>query len=210
MLLGCLGLLLVLSCRAQTFAEWFKQNSTRLKYCGRQIAALQAYLGELEKGYQISDAGLRAISDSKQGEYNSQNTYYASLWEINPSLGQLGEVAEIAALQAAIIQRFREALARYRRDGMLGADRLAYIGQVYSNLLQAGLADVQGLADVLTAHDWQMTDDQRIGRIRELDAAMRDRYAFTLSFTDRADMLERQQASELAAVGTVKAFYGVP
>src|SRR5579859_6855444 len=209
-ILGCLGLLLVFTSRAQTFSEWFRQNSTRLKYYAKQIAALQVYLGELKKGYQISDGGLGSISDSKQEEYNSHNTYYASLREISPSLGQLGEVAEIAALQLAIMQRFTEALARYRRDGMLGADRLAYIGRVYSTLLLAGLADVQTLAEMLTAHDCQMTDDQRMGRIRELDAALRDRYAFTLSFTDGTDMLERQLVVERAGVGTVKALYGVP
>lgn len=210
MVLGCLGLLLVLQGRAQTFAEWFKQNSTRLKYYAKQIAALEVYLSQLQKGYQITDVGLRAIGDSKQGEFDLHTGYYASLEEINPALGKLGEVAEIAVLQAAIIQRFTDALARYRRDGVLAADRLTYIGQVYSNLLQAGLSDVQVLVDVLTEDNWQMSDDQRMSKIREVDTTMRERYSFTLAFTDRTDMLERQLVAERAGVGTMKALYGIP
>lgn len=201
---------LSLAGRTQTFAEWFKQNSTRLKYYAKQIAALQVYLGELDKGYQIADGGLGAIGDGKQREYGLHSDYYASLGQINPALRQLGEVAEIAALQAAIIQRFTDALARYRRDGLLGIDRLAYIGQTYSNLLQAGLVDAGVLVDVLAADNWRMTDDQRLARIREIDAAMRDRYSFTLAFTDQTDMLERQLAAEQAGVGTVRALYGIP
>jgi len=210
MILGFFGLLLALPGRSQTFAEWFKQNSTRLKYYGKQIAALQGYLGELEKGYGIADVGLGLIGDGKQGEYDLHSNYYASLGKVNPVLWQLGEVTEIAALQATIIQRFTEALARYRRDGMLGADRLTYIAQVYNNLLQAGLADAKVLADVLTAGDWQMTDDERMGTIREVLAGMKDRYSFTVAFTDRTDLLERQMVAERAGVGIVGALYGVP
>jgi hypothetical protein len=210
MIIGCTLLLGTITVKAQTFSEWFNQNSTRLKYYGQQIAAFQVYIGELEKGNRASAAGLGAISASKKGEYDLHNGYYSSLGEINPVLGKMGEVAEIVRLQAAIIQRFTNALARYRAGGFLGPDQVIYIWQTYRNVLQAVLADVTLLMAVLTAYDYQMTDDQRMGRIRELDMAMRDRYAFTLAFTDGTDLLEQQQAAELAEVGNLKAFYGVP
>lgn len=203
-----LGLLLVFPGRAQTFAEWFKQNSTRLKYYARQVAALQVYAAELEKELQVSDAGLMAISGSKQGEYDLHQGYYASLESVNPAVAQMPEVAEIRDLQAAIVQRFSTALNRYRSDGVLGADRVATVEQTYSAVLQAGSSDVTALAAVLTPNNWQMTDDQRIARIRELDAAMRQRYAFTLAYTDRADLLELEMAAEGGEIGTVKGLYG--
>lgn len=208
MVIAGLGLLLVLPGRAQTFAEWFKQNSTRLKYYARQIAALQIYAGELEKELQVSDAGLTAISGSKQGEYDLHQGYYASLEDINPAVGQMPEVAEIRDLQAAIMQRFSMALSRYRSDGVLGADRVATVEQAYSAVLQACSSDVAALAAVLTTGNWQMTDDQRIARIRGLDAAMRQRYAFTMAFTGRADLLELEIATESGEIGTVNGLYG--
>ena len=210
MVFGWFALLVGLPGRAQTFAEWFKQNSTRLKYYAQQVEALQLYLGQLEKGYQVSDAGLATISGCKQGEFDLHQGYYASLGEINPAVGWSDEVTEITALQTAIIQRFTDALTRYRADGVLSADRLGYMAQVYSTVLQAGLVDEEALAGVLKAGNWQMTDDQRLGRIRALDAAMKDRYAFTLAFTDRADLLERQQVAEGANIGSVMGLYGVP
>jgi hypothetical protein len=210
MIMGCVLLLGMLPGKAQTFAEWFNQNGTRLKYYAQQIAAFQAYLGELQKGYGISDDGLGAISGGKQAEFGMHKDYYTSLGEINPVLGKMGEVAEMISLQAAIIQQFTSALARYQTDGLLGVDRLTYISQVYGNVLQAGLADVEVLTKVLTAQDFQMTDDQRLGRIKALDVATRDRYAFTLAFMDETDVLEQQQASELSEVGTLKAYYGIP
>jgi hypothetical protein len=56
---------MIVSGRAQTFAEWFQQNSTRLKYYGQQIAELEVWLQELKKGYSIADAGIGSINGSK-------------------------------------------------------------------------------------------------------------------------------------------------
>ena len=40
--------------RAQTFAEWFRQSATQKKYLLQQIAALQVYIGYVQKGYSIA------------------------------------------------------------------------------------------------------------------------------------------------------------
>jgi hypothetical protein len=209
-LTGCVGLLMMLSGRAQTFAEWFQQNSTRLKYYGQQIAELEVWLQELKKGYSITDAGIGSINGSKQGEYDLHGAYYSSLLAINPDVGQLGEVAEIVELQAAIIKRFTDALSGYRANGRFGADYLGYIQNVYGNVLQAGVADVAVLTDLLTAGGLQLTDDQRMSRILELDAGMRERYRFALAFTNRADLLGRQAAAQQADIGAVRGIYGIP
>jgi hypothetical protein len=209
-LVGCLGLLMMVTGRAQTFAELFQQNSTRLKYYGQQIAELGIYLQELKKGYGIVDAGIGSINGSKQGEYDLHGTYYASLGAINPAVGQLGEVAEIIVLQAAIIKRFTDALSGYRASGQFGANALGYIQNVYGNILQAGISDVAVLTELLTGGDLQLTDDQRMSRILELDAGMMDRYRFTLAFTDRADLLGMQAAVQQADIGAVRGIYGIP
>ena len=209
-LTGCLLLSAVMPAKAQTFAEWFQQNSTRLKYYGQQIAELEVWLQELNKGYSIVDAALGSINGSKQGEYELHGAYYSSLGAVNPAVGQLGEVAEIAALQAAIIKRFTDALSRYRAGGRFGADYLGYIQDVYGNILQAGISDVAVLTDLLTGGDLQLTDDQRMSRIVELDAGMRDRYRFTLAFTDRADLFGTQAAAQQAGIGAVRGIYGIP
>jgi hypothetical protein len=77
-------------------------------------------------------------------------------------------------------------------------------------VLEAGLADAAALAELLTPDKLNLTDDQRMGRIRDLDSGTRDRYAFTLAFTDRTDVLQQQAAGEAVDVGVVKGLYGIP
>jgi hypothetical protein len=196
--------------RAQTFAEWFQQNKTRLEYYAQQIAALQTYIGYAEKGYGIVESGLSTIGGIKNGEFNLHNAFYSSLESINPAVGKMAEVAEVLALQAATITRLRDALSRYRQGGGLGADEVSLAGQLYQSVLNAVTQDVGTLVEVLTANNWQMTDDERMARVHSLDAEARERYQVVAGFTNQADLLSMQRGVQAAQVGTVDALYGLP
>jgi hypothetical protein len=208
-----IGLLLVGIClmgKAQSFDEWFRQNSTRLKYYEEQVVALQTYIGLAEKGYNIVESGLNSIRDLKNGEFNLHNAFYTALGSINPAIGNMGEVLEILALQAAILERFTTALSRYRQSGNFRGGELDYIGKVYSLMVQDGLADVNMLTDILTANTMKMSDDERMGRIGALDVSVKDRYAFAVSFTNQADMLSMNRQKQALDAGVVKGLYGLP
>ena len=69
---------------AQTWAEWFRQNSTQKKYLLQQIAALSVYSGYLGKGYLVARNGLSVIQQLRQGEVNLHDTHFKSLVALNP------------------------------------------------------------------------------------------------------------------------------
>ena len=121
----------------------------------------------------------------------------------------MGEVAEIVALQLAIVERFKTALSRYGQEKGLGENEVAYISNVYAAVLADGLADVNTLLELLTADKLTMTDDQRVDRVRGLDDAMKARYAFTTGFTEQADLLGLQRQAVGTDGGTVKGLYGL-
>jgi len=203
-------LLVAGACRAQTTAEWLEQNKTRLKYYEQQIVTLQTYIGYAQKGYSIMESGLNTISELKSGEFNLHNAFYNSLEAVNPAIGNMGEVLEIVALQAAIVERFTTALSRYRQTTGLHADEVTYIGNVYALVLSDGIADISSLIDIITANKLKMSDDQRMAQIRDLDRSMKDRYSFTTGFTDQADWLSLQRQMDGGDVGTIKGLYGLP
>jgi hypothetical protein len=210
MILGVVLVGMGLAGRAQTFDEWFEQNSTRKKYNEEQIAAWQVYIGVLEKGYSIVESGLGTIRGIKTGEFNLHSAFYTSLETVSPVVANMGEVAEIAALQAAIVKRFTAALARYRETGGLTGGEVAYISEVYAEILKEGLADVSALSDILTSGTLQLSDDQRMDRVQVLDDHMRARYLATLAITDQADELSMVRTAQGVDVETLKAIYGLP
>lgn len=194
---------LVRVCQAQTFDEWFEQNKTRKQYNEAQISALQTYIGVAEKGWALMESGLGAIKEIKSGEFSLHGSFYASLLAINPAIAGMGEVADIIVLQAAMVTRFKNALAGYAGQ----ADLVSEVGRVYQAMVSEGLADVNALIDLVTADRLQMTDDQRAAGVRALDERMRERYAVTQEVTGEADLLSMQRAWDSADRQAVLGLY---
>ncbi len=90
-------------CKAQTFAEWFKQKETQKRYLIQQIAAFQAYLGYVQKGFSIAQKGLSTISNIKKGDFNLHKDFFASLKSINPKIRNYAKVADIVRFQLQIV-----------------------------------------------------------------------------------------------------------
>ncbi|HEV9036269.1 MAG TPA: hypothetical protein VGQ51_06615, partial [Puia sp.] len=202
--LGILGAAMVKAVRAQTFAEWFQQNSTRLKYYAGQVAALQAYLGQMQQGFQITSSGLGDIGSLKNDEFALHSNQYSSLTTVNPAVSSMGEVMEIVALARASSTRLISAMNRYRRDGMLTTDQLNLVRELFKTAIGAELQDVEMLKTLLTNNVLQLTDDQRVSRVLAIHTSVRQRYGFVLSMTDRIDLFERQLSEALAQMATVE------
>jgi len=209
-MVGIACLLMAVSCRAQLLGGFFDQNATRKQDNEQQIAALGTFITVAEKGYSIVESGLSTIKGLKTGEFNLHSTFYSSLSSVNPAIGNMGEVAEIVALQVATLERVNAALARYRAAGALGSDEVTAVSQVLQMALNAAISDVGMLIQIVTPGKLQMTDDQRMGRIRDLDAEARSRYVTVAGVTDQADLLSLQRQAAAADIGTVQGLYGIP
>jgi hypothetical protein len=195
--------------RSQTYAEWFDQNATRKQYNEQQIAALGTFITVAEKGYSIVESGLSTIKGIKTGEFNLHSNFYASLESINPAIGNMGEIAEIVSLQLATAERINAALSRYEQNDAIGKDEVTALSKVFQAIVSAGISDVNTLIQIITAGKFQLTDDQRIGYIRELDTSARARYELAAGMTDQADLVSLQRQAELAQAGSIIGLYGL-
>lgn len=184
-------------------AQFFSQNSSRIKDYEEQIGEMEAYLAVAAKGFSVVQSGLQTIQEAKQGEFGLHEAFYGSLGEINPAVSGLAEVAEITALDAATVRRFSAVLAR---PGLGGSD-LAAIGEVYAAVVSLCLADVVELTEVLTSGDLTMTDDQRVSRIDVVYRGALARYRFAVSYTDQAALLAGQRSGALSEIGLLKGLY---
>jgi hypothetical protein len=209
MLLG-LAVVLVGRCEAQFLGGIFNQGATQLQEYEQQIAALQLYIGKLEKGYKIVETGLADIKAINQGEFNLHQAFFSSLAAVNPKISNMAEVAEILALQVEIVEGFSGAIKRWQSGGRLSSGELGFIGQVYSTVCRAGLDDLQDLLNLTTPGKLTMPDDQRILRIQALDGDMKQQYVFSQQFSARTDMLVGQRQAEGTDAGVMQQIYGLP
>ena len=185
---ACLG-----KSKAQFLGGIFDQHATELKYYETQIAYLELYIGYLEKGYKIAQAGLTEIADIKKGEFNLHQTFFSSLAAVNPSISGYARVADIITMQLAIVSQFKKTL---QQTSHFSASEISYLQSVYSNLSNECSKSLTELISIITGGSLTMHDDERIKRIDNIYGDMKDKYAFSQSFTSEASVLAAQRAYE--------------
>ena len=95
-LIGILGLFL--RGRAQSFAEWFAQNKTEIKYLRAQVLALKEEDEVLDDGYAIDENGLTRIGSDKLADIRLHADYFSTLENVNPVIKADPRVNEILEL----------------------------------------------------------------------------------------------------------------
>ncbi|MFT4152241.1 hypothetical protein [Parafilimonas sp.] len=202
-------MVLASAAHAQTFAEWFQQKKTQKKYLIRQIAALQVYIGYLQKGYKIAKDGLNTIGDFTQGEFNLHTDYFNSLKSVNPNVKRYAKVAGIITLQVKIVQNYNRAIKQLKSSAAFSGDELSYIGKVFSNLLDDCAGTLDELIAVTADGKLEMKDDERLKRIDKLYSDMQDEFTFSRSFGDDAKTLAASRLQEESDMQTLRALTGI-
>jgi hypothetical protein len=179
--------------KAQGLSNFFSQSEADIKYMLAQISALQAYIGNAEKGYSIAQKGLTFIGDLKKGEFDLHSTFFSSLSAVNPSIKNYSKVADIISYQLSIISSFKKIL---QLKNMSPAE-VTYLNTVYNNMSDACSKSLTDLINIITDNTYHMTDNQRMGRIDAIYSDMQNKYAFTQSFTSDANLLAAQRQNEL-------------
>ena len=175
--------------KAQVLAELFQQGQTQTKYLMQQIAALQVYIGYVQKGYTIAQKGLGDIGNIKKGDIDLHAGYFHSLKSVNPKVRSYSKVVAIIRLQTDILKVYRDATNAIGKSGLFNIEEERYVASVYEKLLDDCAATIDELTMVTTDGKVQMTDDERIKRIDAIYADMQGKYGFVRSFSDQARIL---------------------
>lgn len=194
---------------AQTFSEWFQQKETQKKYLLQQIAALQVYIGHVQKGYAITKQGLLTISDLKEGVLNVHSDHFQSLKAVNGRIGNYSRVVDVIAMQVKVITTCKDALKGMKRSGAFNNDEINYASGVYNRLLEDCLKTVEALIAVTTSGELAMKDEERLKQIDNLYADMQSKYTFANAFSDEVSLHAAARVREQSDIQTTKVLHGI-
>lgn len=189
-------------CQAQTWNEWFNQKKTQKKYLIQQITALEVYLGYVKKGYEIAHDGLTLIGDIKDGNFSLHKDYFTSLEKVNPVIHKSSKAAYAFALQNLIKREIESQYQSSRKDANFTAGEMHYLTAVYANLNNECDASVDELTSLLTDHNLQMQDNQRLDGIDRICENLKSMYSFLRTFNP--SLLSMQRNSEKSSIESMK------
>ena len=197
------------SSKSQNFDEWFKQKKTQKKYLVQQIAALQLYIGFVQKGYALAKSGLNTISDIKNGEFNLHDEFFKSLKDVNPSIRNYVKVAGIIDLQIKIMQTCNRTFKRVKESNAFNAEEMSYILRVSGRLTDDCAQITDELVTIITAGKLEMKDDERLKSIERLYGLMQDNYTFCVSFGSETILLAAARMKEKNDVQASRSLNGI-
>ncbi|MBN8880519.1 MAG: hypothetical protein J0I32_23450 [Sphingobacteriales bacterium] len=210
----CLALFLFLlfsaiGSQAQTFSEWFKQKKTQIKYLVQQIAANQAYIEQLQKGYRIARQGLNFIGDIKDGHFRLDERFFASLSAVSSEIRNYKKVGEIIAMNARIIRLSQSTLKDVKESSLFSESEQQYVSQVVNGLLDGCIDLTEGLMLVITPSQLKLSDDERLRRIDGLHEEVKQQDAFMQSFSSECQVLALQKQREQREASLIRKIYGI-
>lgn len=198
-----------MTANGQTFAELFKQKKTQKKYLIQQIAALKVYGSYLEKGYAIAREGLEIIGALKDGELNLHRAFFHSLESVSPPVKAYARVADIVALQAALVRDCNRVAKQLSRHDFFNPQERDYLYGVFDQLLADGLATVNALMLVISPGKLQMTEAGRLDRIDRLYKSTRAQCVFSKKFIRQIKGMAAYRKHQQRDALTGYALYGI-
>jgi hypothetical protein len=174
-----------------------------------KLTQFKAILSDMKKGYQIYQQGYGTISNLSKGNFDLHNIYLTGLMAVNPAVRNNPRVSQIVGQQDDIISEYKGYASLFRQSGSFHGDELSYFNNVYNQLVRQSNANIDELANVITAGHLRMSDDDRLRAIDRIYLSSSDQLQFLRYFNRKAVMLSLQRSKDLTETQTLKRLYGI-
>jgi DNA repair ATPase RecN len=174
-----------------------------------KLSQLKSILSDLYKGYEILKTGYTTIKDISEGNFNLHKAFLDGLLAVSPIVQKYERVADIIDLQARIVKEYKAAMNRYQQNAHFNPDELEYIGNIYSNLVDKSVKNLENLISVLTAGELRMNDAQRLKSIDGIYADTKDQFLFLRHFDNSTDLLAMNRSNEANDLQTLRNLHGI-
>jgi len=174
-----------------------------------KLTQLKGILSDMKTGYQIYQQGYGSISQLSKGNFDLHSIYLNGLLSINPTVKNYGRVAEIITQQVRLISEYKSAYKQFQQSGTFSVSELNYMSNVYTQLVNQSLQNLDDLTNVLTAGKLRMSDDERMRAIDRIYANSSDKLQFLRHFNRQGVLLNIQRSKDVGDTRTMKQLYGI-
>ena len=201
------GVILLLLTAAATQTRAQSTDMVQLILDIEKLTQLKGILTDMKTGYQMINGGYNQVKSIAQGNFNLHQAFLNGLLAVSPAVAGYCRVADIVLEQGYIVTEYTRTYGQVKQSGRLSADELAYLGNVYTALLQQSLLNLSQLADILTAGKLRMSDDERLQAIDHIYADTDDKLTFLRHFGRQAIILTVQRQNEQNDIHGIQNLY---
>lgn len=174
-----------------------------------KLNQLRAILNQLYQGYQLVSKGYNTIKDLSEGNFNLHQKFLNQLLEVSPAVKKYKRIAEIITLQKNLVKEYKSSRTYFRELGLFNKDDLEYLEQVYGNLFDRSVQNLEELLQVLTTGSLRMNDAERLQAIDRIYTDMQSKMDFLRHFNDENNLLAIQRQKEMQETHRLKKLHGL-
>ena len=200
-----LSLLTVIG-RPQTVADLIEQ----LILDKEKLTAMKNTLQNMYTGYETIKNGYTRVRDIAKANFNLHQAFLDGLWILSPAVSGDPRISEIFNMEYSIVAGYKTASARIRSSPVFTPQESNSIINSYSALLQHSIQAVEELTMILTGHQLQMSDAQRLQAIDRIHTDVRGQYNAMIQLNNSISVQAAQRQKETNDINTLKQLYGIP
>ncbi len=157
----------------------------------------------------MSKLKLSQIGDWVQKQKDLYQNYFDELWKVKNVLTYYFRVKEIINQQSALVREYHRAWQGVKHDGHFTADEVAYIGKIYTGMIEESLKNLEQVSLVINSFTTQMSDGSRMEIIDDAARRMQTNYDDLRRFNSENIQLSIQRSNDEHEISIVKQLYGI-
>lgn len=185
-----------------------KEEIMQLTLNIQKLNQLKQILKQIKQGYEILVNGYNTIVGITKGNYNLHKGHLDGLLNVSPTVRNYERVKKVIEYQYLLVKEYKKAQDRFNSSGNFQPKELEYMANVYSNLLNQSLRNLDELTTVLTAGKTRMSDDERLQSIDRIYLEMEQKLNFLRQFNNSTGVLGMHRAKEKRNIQTVRSLHG--
>ena len=174
-----------------------------------KLAQLKKILSNMKKGYEIVSTGYNTIKDISKGNFNIHQTFLDGLMQVSPIVKKYKRIAEIITCQTQLDKEYKSAFRRFDASNLFNTNEIRYMDNVYTNLFNKSLQNLEELTMVITAGKLRMSDDERLNAIDRIYDDIADKLVFLRTFNKENNVLAIQRGREMVDTKVSKKLNGL-
>ncbi len=175
----------------------------------KKLDQLRKILRNMYDSYKIITDGYNRVQGVVNGNYKLHQVFLDGLYQVNPSVKNYKRVGDIIVYQGQIIKEYKRAYNRFKESGAFGPQEIAYMGEVYANLLDQSLKNLDELSMILMSGTLRMSDDERLTAVDRIHREMLDKLAFLRAFNNKTSILALQRQRQKQDIERMQRLYDI-
>lgn len=157
----------------------------------------------------LSKLKLGEIGDWVQRQKDLYGKYYDELAKVKTIIAYYQRVKDITQKQVQLVDEYKRAWNLFQKDKHFTAEELAYMGKVYSGILEQSVDNMEQIYMVINSFKTQMSDSKRLELITAASNKVDENYYDMTRFNRQNMALSLQRAKSQNDVELVKQLYGI-